>query len=209
MPIRAAIIEDVETVREGIAALMERGNDLICVAKFADAESALQRIGPLNADVILVDIGLPGQSGIDLARQVKARIPEILIMMLTVYEDDERIFESLKAGASGYILKDTPPERLISAIKELYNGGSPMSPSIARKVVEAFQSPSSDEQSELTEREREILSLLCQGYRYREIAERLFVSIDTVRAHVRHVYEKLHVNSRYELLSRGRRNKPA
>lgn len=209
MPIRVVIVEDIETVREGIAALIDKGNDLICVAKFPDAESALTKIGSLDPDVILVDIGLPGQSGIDLTRQIKIRHPLIQIMMLTIYQDDERIFDSLKAGATGYILKNTPPLKLISAIEELHHGGSPMSPDIARKVVEAFHMPAADNRADLTEREKEILSLLCQGYRYKEIAERLFISIDTVRAHVRHIYDKLHVNSRYELLSRGgNRNKP-
>ena len=200
MSIRVAIVEDRSEVRQGLAYLISGSEGFDCVATFEDAESALAAMDDLEVDVVLLDIGLPGMSGIDALPQLKKKRPRAQVMMLTVYEDDDRIFQSLQAGATGYVLKKTPPSELLKNIIMLNNGGSPMSSQIARRVVETFHKPAALPAVEeaLTPREQEILELLVQGYRYREIAEELFVSLDTVRTHIRHIYEKLHVRSRTE-----------
>ncbi len=198
--INVAIVEDEDEVREGLAVLINGSDGFRCVQRYSSAEKALPEIVKNKADVVLMDINLPGMSGIECMRQLKAHQPDLPIMVLTVYDDDEKIFESLKAGASGYLLKKTPPVKILDAIVELYNGGSPMSSRIARKVVQTFQatSPSSEEAENLSKREHEILLYLAKGYRYKEIAEALFISIETVRTHLRNIYEKLHVRSRSE-----------
>jgi DNA-binding NarL/FixJ family response regulator len=198
--INVAIVEDEDEVREGLAVLINGSEGFRCIQTYSSAESALPEILKNKPDVVLMDINLPGMSGIECISKLKASRPGLPIMVLTVYDDDEKIFESLRAGASGYLLKKTPPAKLLGAILELHDGGSPMSGSIARKVVEAFQTmgPSSEQAQNLSKREQEILSLLAKGYRYREIADRLFISIETVRTHLRNIYEKLHVRSRSE-----------
>jgi DNA-binding NarL/FixJ family response regulator len=198
--INVAIVEDEDEVREGLAVLINGSEGFRCIQTFSSAESALPEISKNKPDVVLMDINLPGMSGIECISKLKASRPDLPIMVLTVYDDDEKIFESLRAGASGYLLKKTPPAKLLEAILELHNGGSPMSSSIARKVVEAFQTmaPSSEEAQNLSKREQEILSCLAKGYRYKEIAETLFISVETVRTHLRNIYEKLHVRSRSE-----------
>ena len=198
--INIAIVEDEDEVREGLAMLINGSEGFRCVQRYSSAEKALPDIVKNKPDVVLMDINLPGMSGIECMRQLKARQPGLPIMVLTVYDDDEKIFESLKAGASGYLLKKTPPAKILEAIVELYNGGSPMSSRIARKVVQTFQAigPSSEETGNLSKREHEILFYLAKGYRYKEIAEALFISIETVRTHLRNIYEKLHVRSRSE-----------
>ena len=200
MPIRVAIVEDRSEVRQGLAYLISASEGFDCVATFEDAESALAAMAVLEVDVVLLDIGLPGMSGIEVLPHLKKKRPQVQVMMLTVYEDDDRIFQSLQAGATGYVLKKTPPSELLKDIILLNNGGSPMSSQIARRVVETFHKPAVSPEVEkvLTPREQETLELLVQGYRYREIAEELFVSLDTVRTHIRHIYEKLHVRSRTE-----------
>jgi DNA-binding NarL/FixJ family response regulator len=198
--INVAIVEDEDDVREGLAVLINGSEGFRCVLAYSMAERALPEIFKNKPDVVLMDINLPGMSGIECIRKLKTCEPDLPIMVLTVYDDDEKIFESLKAGASGYLLKKTPPAKLLEAILELYNGGSPMSSRIARRVVQAFQAmgPSSKEAENLSKREHEILSYLAKGYRYKEIAETLFISIETVRTHLRNIYEKLHVRSRSE-----------
>jgi DNA-binding NarL/FixJ family response regulator len=198
--INVAIVEDEHEVREGLAVLINGSEGFRCVLTYASAEKALPDILKNRPDVVLMDINLPGMSGIECIRRLKIRQPELPIMVLTVYDDDENVFESLRAGASGYLLKKTPPAKLLEAILELQGGGSPMSSSIARRVVEAFQTmgPSSEETQNLSKREQEILSWLAKGYRYKEIADRLYISIETVRTHLRNIYEKLHVRSRSE-----------
>jgi DNA-binding NarL/FixJ family response regulator len=198
--INVAIVEDEDEVREGLALLINGSEGFRCVLTYANAESALPGILESKPDVVLMDINLPGMSGIECIRKLKLRQPDLPTMMLTVYDDDEKIFESLKSGASGYLLKTTRPSKLLEAIQELYYGGSPMSSRIARKVVETFQAmgPSAKETENLSRRELEVLSYLAKGYRYREIAETLFISIETVRTHLRNIYEKLHVRSRGE-----------
>ena len=202
MSIRIAIVEDEKTVRDGLKLLIDGTEGYKCVALYPNAEEALRGIFDSNPDVVLMDIHLPGMSGIECVRRLTKQDPDFQIIMLTVYEDDEGIFKSLAAGAQGYILKKTPPVKLLEAISEVYNGGSPMSSQIARRVVDFFQTKEVDsEQAEkLTEREQEILSFLSKGYRYKEIADVLCISIETVRTHIRNIYEKLHVHSRTEAL---------
>ncbi len=200
MPISVSIVEDIKEIREGLCALIDGSEGFECINSFSNAESALKGIIENQPDVVLMDIGLPGMSGIDCIRRLKLKKPELQIIMLTVYEDNDHIFNALTAGASGYLIKKTPPAKLLEAIQDIHNGGSPMSGQIARKVIGAFQSmnKSSNETGNLTSREQEILSYLAKGFRYKEIAEKLFISIETVRTHLRNIYEKLHVRSRTE-----------
>lgn len=195
-----AIVEDEDDVREGLAMLINGSEGFRCVQTYSSAEKALPDIVKNKPDVVLMDINLPGISGIECTRQLKACQPALPVMVLTIYDDDEKIFESLKAGACGYLLKKTPPAKILEAIVELYDGGSPMSSRIARKVVQTFQAigASSEETENLSKREHDILFYLAKGYRYKEIAEALFISIETVRTHLRNIYDKLHVRSRSE-----------
>lgn len=199
-PTRVVVVEDRPDVRAGLAHLIDSADSCTCSGAFESAEEALAWIDEAEVDVILMDIELPGISGIEAARRIKAERPEIQIMMLTVYQDDDRIFDSLSAGATGYVLKTTPPARLLADIAMLHRGGSPMSSAIARRVVETFHAPKPRPAAteSLTPREEEILALLAEGFRYREIGERLFISLDTVRTHIRHIYEKMQVRSRTE-----------
>lgn len=198
--IRVMVVEDRLDVREGLTHLLDSSDSCRCAGAFESAEEAIDQLATGGAQVILMDIELPGISGIEAARRIRADHPEVQIMMLTVYQDDDRIFDSLAAGATGYVLKTTPPARLLADIAMLHEGGSPMSSAIARRVVETFHArrarPSVTES--LTPREEEILALLADGFRYREIGERLFISLDTVRTHIRHIYEKMQVRSRTE-----------
>ena len=198
--ITVAIVEDRTDVREGLGALIDASEGFVCAATFGNAESFLAALDSLPLDVVLMDIGLPGMNGIQAVRELRTDRPAVQVMMLTVFEDDDHVFEALRSGATGYVLKTTPPDELLESIRVLNAGGSPMSSGIARRVVETFHRPPlvPEDEQPLTPREEEILELLVQGYRYREIAEQLFISIDTVRTHVRHVYEKMHVRSRAE-----------
>lgn len=200
--IQVVIIDDAAQIRDGLVTLINGSGDFRCIAAFGTAEEALAEITGPDPDVVLMDIHLPGMSGIECTRILKTRFPSLPVVMLTIYENDEQIFESLKAGACGYLLKKTPPQKLLEAITEVCNGGSPMSGQIARKVVGAFQQygPSAKETENLTRRENEILTYLARGYRYREIADALFISIETVRTHLRNIYEKLQVRSRSEAI---------
>ena len=198
--INVAIVDDDREVRDGIVLLINGTQNYRCVGAYGSAQEAVDRIPELDVQVVLKDINMPHMSGIECVVRLKNLQPSLQIMMLTSFEDDEKIFQSLVAGASGYLLKKTPPAKLLEAIEEIYHGGSPMSNQIARKVVETFQSGgnSSKEMIGLTQREQEILSHLAKGYRYKEIAEALFISVETVRTHLRNIYEKLHVRSRTE-----------
>lgn len=198
--IRVALVEDDPQVREGLVALINSAPGFECAAACPSAEEALIRLPALSPDVVLMDIHLPGMSGIECIRRLKQQHPQMQITMLTVFEDHDRIFQSLTAGASGYLLKQTPPAKLLEAITELHRGGSPMSAQIARHVVETFQRPAPPElpEANLTAREQEILHLLAKGYLYKEIAHRLGVSVETVRTHLHRIYDKLHVRSRTE-----------
>jgi DNA-binding NarL/FixJ family response regulator len=198
--INVAIVEDSKEIREGLEVLLNGSEGYHCVGAFATGEDALLGLPSRKPDVVLMDINLPGMSGIECTRKLRHLRPSLPIMVLSVYEDDEKIFESLKSGASGYLLKKTPPAALLDAILDVHTGGAPMSSRIARKVVATFQAlgPSSMETENLSTREHEIMAYLAKGYRYKEIADTLFISVETVRTHLRNIYEKLHVRSRSE-----------
>lgn len=200
MAIKVSIVEDDEGVRESLASLIDEADGFQCISSHATAEDAIKHIPEKRPDVVLMDINLPNMSGIDCVRKLKEMSPQTQIMMLTMYEDPDQIFNSLAAGASGYLLKRTPHAKLLDAIQEVQRGASPMSGKIARVVVQYFQKknqPSSDAQA-LSKREQEILELLSKGFRYKEIADSLGISFDTVRSHLRNIYDKLHVSSRTE-----------
>jgi DNA-binding NarL/FixJ family response regulator len=199
--VRVVLVEDDKQVREGLQLLIANSCHCQCVGAFESAERALEAFPGLCADVVLMDIHLPAMSGIDCIREIKRLQPKIEIMMLTVFEDHDRIFKSLTAGASGYLLKQTPPARLLEAIVELHKGGAPMSTQIARHVVAAFrQEPPRQEPSAavLSGRQKEIIAFLAKGYLYKEIADQLGLSVETIRTHIHNIYEKLHVRSRTE-----------
>ena len=212
MTISVCIVDDNKDIRSALEQIILMAEGYTLAGSFSDAEEALQKIPLVKPDVVLMDINLgDGESGIDCVRQLKPQNPEILFMMCTIYEEDEKIFEALKAGANGYILKKTAPGKLLDSLRELHEGGAPMSSQIARKVVNAFQSRTSPDTgntttaktiSILSNRENEILELLAQGMLYKEIAARLFISQETVRKHVYHIYEKLHVNNRVEAINK-------
>jgi len=200
MPIKIAIVEDDDVIRNSLAALIRRARALQLTGDYPDGETALREIPPHAPDVVLMDINLPGMNGVECVRQLKSIVPTVQVLMLTVYEDSDSLFNSLKAGASGYLLKRTASARLIEAIQDVYSGGSPMTPQLARRLVQFFSSPSppGNPVSHLTPGERDFLDQLAKGYAYKEIADRMEISIDTVRSYVRTVYEKLHVHSRTE-----------
>ena len=200
MSIKVAIVDDDEGIRTSLAAMIRRTPALRLAGDYADAESALEEIPQRPPDVVLMDINLPGMKGYECVRQLKAVVPKVQFLMLTVYEDSDSLFNSLKAGASGYLLKRTASVRLLEAIRDVHAGGSPMTPQIARRVVQFFARRTDDSSplSRLTPSERDFLDQLAKGYAYKEIADRLAISIDTVRSYVRTVYEKLHVHSRTE-----------
>ncbi|HVS92183.1 MAG TPA: response regulator transcription factor [Mucilaginibacter sp.] len=201
--IDVAIVEDIKEIREGLKILINLSEGFSCEKVYSTAEQALQSLPLAKPDVVLMDINLPGISGIECVKQLKPICPDTQFIMSTVYEDDENIYESLKAGATGYLLKKTVPSRILEAISEVYDGGSPMSTQIARRVIASFQKEDNIESSEiLTSREKEILKNLSEGLRYKEIAAKLKISIETVRSHARRIYEKLHVQSRTEALNK-------
>ncbi|HSY77298.1 MAG TPA: response regulator transcription factor [Bacteroidia bacterium] len=201
--IKVAIVEDIKEIREGLQLLINSNNAFSCKHTYSNAEKALLNIPLTLPDVVLMDIHLPGMSGIEAVRSLKPRFLSMQFIMSTVYEDDENIFESLKAGATGYLLKKTSPDKILEAITDVYKGGSPISAEIARKVIASFQKENPvDAIPELTPREKEILKALSKGLRYKEIANEMHISMDTVRTHVRHIYEKLQVQSRIEAVNK-------
>ncbi len=200
MSISVAIVEDDRGVREALKAIVQKAPSLSLAAAYENAECAEEGIPASRPDVALVDINLPGKSGITLVAELKAKFPKLQVMMITVYEDSDQIFDSLRAGASGYLLKRSSPQEIVQAVELLKAGGAPMSAEVARKVVDFFNKNSNERSDlkQLTSRELEILKELSKGYRYKEIAERLKIGVETVRTHVHHIYEKLHVESRTE-----------
>src|SRR5262249_6097430 len=201
--IQVVIIEDIPEIREGLQMLINGSDGFSCTRTFATAEPAIEELPALSPDVVLMDIHLPGMNGIEAVRRLKSLCHHAQFIMSTVYEDDENILESLKAGASGYLLKKTAPSKILDAITEVYNGGSPMSGQIARKVIASFQHKDSIEDATgLTPKEKEILKQLSRGLRYKEIADEMKISIETVRSHARNIYEKLQVQSRTEALNK-------
>ena len=210
MTITVCIVDDNKDIRSALEQIIIMSDGYRLLGSFSSAEEAIEKIPALSPQVVLMDINLGGMSGIECVRQLKPMHPDILYMMCTVYEEDEKIFEALSAGANGYILKKTAPGKLLEAIKELNEGGAPMSSQIARKVVAAFrgktvaEGPVQEEKSIniLSGREKEILEHLSKGLLYKEIANNLFISPETVRKHVYHIYEKLHVNNRVEAVNK-------
>lgn len=199
-PIRVSIVEDDDRLRSIFINLLENTAGFRCVSAYESAETALIDLILKKPDIILMDINLPKMSGVDCLRQIKTKLPDVQVVMLTVYEDNDRIFESLESGAAGYLLKSTSPEEVLESLQDVAKGGAPMSASIARKVVQSFRkvAPVSEEMDLLTPRELEILTLLASGYMYKEIAGMLFVSMDTVKTHVRNIYTKLQVRTKTE-----------
>jgi DNA-binding NarL/FixJ family response regulator len=204
MSIRVSIVEDNGRVRASLAKLIELSDGFKCVSEHSSGEEAVAALPKTKPDVVLMDINLPGMNGVECVRQVKPLLPDTQIMMLTVYENTDLIFQALSAGATGYLLKQTPPAELLAAVREVHGGGSPMTGHIARKVVASFQQAghSAKEFENLTPREKEVLDHLAKGFLYKEIAETMGISYDTVHTHIRKVYDKLHVRSRTEAVAK-------
>jgi DNA-binding NarL/FixJ family response regulator len=207
--IKTAVIEDVEEIREGLAMLINFTNGFRCTGSFRSVEEALAGLKNDVPDVLLSDIGLPGMSGIEGIRLIKERFPNMQILMLTVYDDDDRIFDALCAGASGYLLKRTPPAKLLDNIREAMSGGAPVSPEVAARVIKFFrESHSSDRVDyDLTPHETRILKLLTDGYNYTTAAENLGVSYNTIKFHVRNIFDKLQVHSKSEAVLKAMRDR--
>jgi len=204
MSIRVSIVEDNNRVRGSLAKLIELSDGFKCVSEHSTGEDALASLPKTKPEVVLMDINLGGMNGVDCVRQLKPLLPDTQIVMLTVYENTDLIFQALSAGATGYLLKQTPPAELLAAVREVRGGGSPMTGHIARKVVASFQTSgnSSKEFENLTPREKEVLDHLAKGFLYKEIAEAMSISYDTVHTHIRKIYEKLHVRSRTEAVAK-------
>jgi DNA-binding NarL/FixJ family response regulator len=200
MPIKVCIVDDNADIRESVTALLNSVPGIACLGAYASTEAAVRDIPSQKPDVALVDINLPGINGIGCVARLKTRLPSLQVLMLTRYEQSDLIFDSIRAGASGYLLKHTPANELIQAIEQVHAGGAPMTMQIARKVIEHFREipqPTS-ELEKLTTREQEVLALLAKGYLYKEIADELKISINTLRNHLRTIYDKLHVHTRTE-----------
>jgi DNA-binding NarL/FixJ family response regulator len=204
MSIQVSIVEDDVRVRTSLARYIDSTEGFSCVSQHPNAENALEELPVTRPEVVLMDINLPGMNGVECVRRLKELLPETQIVMLTVYENTNIIFSALAAGASGYLLKQSSPEQLIEAIRDVHGGGSPMTSHIARKVVASFQQVANPvhEYEKLSLREQEVIDCLAKGYLYREISEKLGISYATVHTHVRHIYEKLHVRSRTEAVTK-------
>jgi DNA-binding NarL/FixJ family response regulator len=200
--ITVCIVEDNHDILQALEQIIMMSDGYKLLGSFTSAEEAVVGLPILHPNVVLMDINLGKMNGIECVKTVKPHHPEILFMMCTVYEEDEKIFEALAAGANGYMLKKTAPAKILEAIRELYEGGAPMSSQIARKVVNAFQKPHSAQIDSLSNREAEILEYLAKGLLYKEIAAHLNIAQETVRKHVYHIYEKLHVNNRVEAVNK-------
>ena len=208
MRIKVALFEDNPLLRDSLVQLINASEGLTCTGAFPDCSNLMRKVESAKPDVILMDIDLPGMNGIEAVGQINQTYPDMVIIMQTVFNDNERIFQSITAGASGYLLKNTSPSRILEAIREAATGGAPMTPSIAHKILDVFRSKKpalpAKEQSQLNERQQEILECIFNGMSYKLIGEKLFVSVDTVRYHVKNIYEILHVHSRDELISKAR-----
>lgn len=205
-PIKVAIIEDLKDVASEMQELFNEEEDMICSQVYHTAEEAITFLPKFPADVVIVDIGLPGASGVEAIVAIREMMPNTQFCMFTVFEDDDKIFKSLQAGAKGYILKNSSPDKILSSARELYQGGSPMNPEIARKVIDAFTAPKTETDKAtnlpLTKREFELLELLSQGLLYKEIAAELGITTGTVKQHIHKIYDKLQVNNRTEAINR-------
>ena len=203
MPIIVSIVEDNEKLRGTLARLLNRADGFRCVSQYGNAEDALKDLPNVKPNVVLMDINLPGMNGVECVRQLKPLLPQTQVMMLTVYEDTENIFNALAAGASGYMLKRTSSKELLEAIQEVQRGGSPMTMHIARKVVQSFQKATPAPPAEnLSEREQQVLDLLSRGLMYKEISDKLQISYETVHTYIRRIYEKLQVRTRTEAVAK-------
>lgn len=202
--IKVAIVEDNASVREGLTVILNDSPGFKCICACGSAEEALRQLPAASPDVVLMDINLPRRSGIDCVRQLRGQLPQIQVIMLTIEEDSERVFESLAAGATGYLVKNVPPSTILASIQEVHRGGSPMSSQIARMLVQSFhKAPSTAPTKEsLTDREEQILQLVARGYRSKEVADDLGISTQTVETHLRNIYDKLHVRSRAGAVAR-------
>lgn len=201
---KVAVVEDNRGLREQLVQILSNAEDILCVGAYGSAEEALKNLANDQPDVVLMDIKLPGMSGIECVNQLKRLMPAVQIIMVTVYEDSERLFRALKAGANGYLVKSAPPMHLLEAVRDVYGGGSPMSSHIARKVVQHFHllGPSSAESENLSPREEQVLKLLASGFLYKEIGEKLKIGVETVRTHVKSICQKLHVRNRVEAVAK-------
>jgi DNA-binding NarL/FixJ family response regulator len=208
-PIKVAIVEDRREIREGLAILINGTEGFRCTGSYRSMEEALDKIGFELPDVALNDIGLPGMSGIEGIKILKERYPDLLVLMLTVYDDDDRIFDAMCAGASGYLLKKTPPARLLESLKEAVAGGAPMSPEVARRVISLFREIRPPERAdyELTPHETRLLKLFVEGHNYKTAAAELGVSVHTVSFHLRNIYDKLQVHSKSEAVAKALRDR--
>jgi DNA-binding NarL/FixJ family response regulator len=202
--IKVAIVEDNQILRKSMEQLFEQTEDIRCVASIKNLLNVVSVFQKASPDIVLMDIGLPDISGIEGVRTLKNNFGNMQILMFTVFEDDEKIFEAIREGASGYLLKKTRPQEIIDAIRELEQGGSPMSPLVARKVVQYFQSgsPLKEDDFQLTTREKEILFALVDGLSYKKIADRYYLSVHTIRKHISSIYEKLHVHSKSQAVAK-------
>jgi DNA-binding NarL/FixJ family response regulator len=201
MKIKVLIFEDNTSLRQGLCQLMNETVNFTCAGAFENCDDILSRVETIKPDVVLMDIQMPGMNGIEAVKLLRQKYPDLKILMQTIFEESEKIFQSILAGASGYILKNTTPARILEYIEETYEGGAPMSPSVATKVLKMVSmpyKPASENVFNLSEREKQILACLVKGMSYRLIGENCFISIDTVRGHIRNIYEKLHVHSKSE-----------
>lgn len=201
-PIKVSVVEDIPELRNGLVSLLQWDDRFEAVSSHNDAESAIDHIVAMQPDIVVMDINLPGMNGIECLRKIKKDCPHSQFIMFTIYEDDEHLFDALEAGASGYILKKASQQKILDSLEELYNGGAPMSTSIARKVINRFKKTETNDFLNITEREKEILTLLGKGLLYKEIAEQLNITTGTVKQHLHKIYEKLHVQNRTEAINK-------
>jgi len=204
VPIKVCIVEDLKDVRDGITSLLTLDDRFEVLCAYENAEIAAEEIPAWQPDIVIMDINLPGMSGIDCIKKVKTACPHTQFIMFTIYEDDEKVFEALSAGASGYLLKKTTLGKIVDSLEELHEGGSPMSTQIARKVIQSLQKQNevAEEGKLLTAKEHEVLHLLAKGHLYKEISVKLNISVSTVKKHLHKVYQKLHVNNRTEAINK-------
>ena len=199
--ITVCIVEDLEDIRNGLAAIINMTDGYKVLGTFSSAEEAIKQLSLLQPDIVVMDVNLPGMNGIECIRRLHEKNRSIQFMMFTIYENSDTVFEALKAGATGYILKNSSPTKIIESLKELYQGGSPMNPEIAKKLVMRFQT-FSDNEYNLTPKEQRILELMSKGYLYKEIAGELNNTVNTIKQHIRHIYEKLHVQNKAEAINK-------